>query len=34
MAATSAMVASSLRMTSGVSPSSPRYWTRLYVKES
>ncbi len=30
----SSTVISSLRLTTGLSPSSPRYWTRLYVNES
>ena len=33
-AAISSTVMASLRYTRGSSPSSPRYWTRLYVNES
>ena len=34
MASTSSGVTSSLRRTTTSAPSSPRYWTRLYVNES
>ena len=33
-ASISATVISSLRFTTGSAPSSPKYWTRLYVNES
>ena len=34
MAAISSRVIASFRFTTGVSPSSPKYWTRFQVKES